>query len=481
MSTAIIELTAKELSQQIAKKEVSCVEVMGAYLAQIQIYNPQVNAIVSQLSHEVLMTEASAKDTALAKGDYQGVLHGLPIAPKDLTATKGIATTLGSPLLKDQTNVSDSIMVERMRANGAIFIGKTNVPEFGLGSHTYNSLFGTTLNAFDDTKTAGGSSGGAAVSLALKMLPLADGSDFGGSLRNPAAWNNVYGLRPSRGRVPAGVSPEAYYDQFSTEGPMARNVPDLAMLLSVQAGYDQRAPLSLREDPTIFGQNLEANMAGRKIAWLGNYQNYLPMEEGLLGSLETALPYFKDLHVELDTAHVDFPLEKLWDCWLILRAFIVGGKLAGLYQNPANRGLMKPEAIWEIEQSHRYSANDVYFASVIRTSWYRAIMQLFDRYDYLLLPAAQVTPFDSQLDWPKTIAGQTMDTYHRWMEVVIGPTMAGLPVLSIPAGIKDGLPMGLQLIGKPQAEWALLQMGYAWQQATPFASYQAARLRRAST
>ncbi|SMC30178.1 amidase [Polynucleobacter kasalickyi] len=463
----ITQLSAVDLSVQIANKNLSCVEVMQAYLAQIDRFNPQVNAIVSAVDSESLLQQAQEKDQELARGRYFGCLHGLPMAPKDLTATKGIATTLGSPLLKNQTNLSDSLMVERLRQSGAILIGKTNVPEFGLGSHTYNKLFGTTLNAYDLTKSAGGSSGGAAVSLALNMLPVADGSDFGGSLRNPAAWNNVYGMRPSRGRVPA-ISPELFYDHFSTEGPMARNVQDLAMLLSIQSGYDARVPLSLTEDPKVFTGNLETSVAGKKIAWLGNYQNYLPMEEGLLDALEASFSYFKDLQVQVEPAQVNFPLEQLWECWLVLRAFITGGKLGSLYQTPANRELMKPEAIWEIEQSLQYSAVDVYQASVKRSNWYRAITQLFGQYDYLLLPAAQVMPFDTAMDWPKNIAGKTMDTYHRWMEVVIGPTMAGLPVLAIPAGSLHGLPIGFQLIGKPQAELDLLHLGYAWQQATPY-------------
>lgn len=467
LNSTLTQISAKVLSEQIANKTISCLEVMQAYLAQIRAFNPKVNAIVSMVAEEELLRQAQEKDQELARGNYHGLLHGLPMAPKDLTATRGIATTLGSPLLKNQTQLPDSIMVERLRRSGAILIGKTNVPEFGLGSHTYNQVFGTTLNAYDLSKSAGGSSGGAAVSLALDMLPLADGSDFGGSLRNPAAWNNVYGLRPSRGRVPAN-SPELFYDHFSTEGPMARNVQDLAMLLSVQAGYDARAPLSLNEDPKVFNQDLDSVLKGKKIAWLGSYQNYLPMEEGLLSALEASFSYFKDLQVEVLPAKVNYPLEQLWECWSVLRPFIAGGKLGGLYQIEANRGQMKPEAIWEIEQSQKYSAQDVYLASAKRSAWYKAMMQLFENHDYLLLPASQVMPFDTKMDWPKNIAGCAMDTYHRWMEVVIGPTMAGLPVLAIPAGTLKGLPIGLQLIGKPQGELALLQLGYAWQQATPY-------------
>lgn len=471
------KFTACDYSSMIARKEISCGELMQTYLQQIKTYNPKVNAIVSKLPDDMILAQAKQMDQALSEGKYYGFLHGLPLAPKDLTATKGLPTTLGSPILKDQTQLPDSIVVERMRKNGAVFIGKTNVPEFGLGSHTYNPLFGITRNAYDLSKSAGGSSGGAAVSLALHMLPVADGSDFGGSLRNPAAWNNVYGLRPSPGRVPS-QAPDTFYDQFSTEGPMARNVPDLAMLLAVQSGYDQRAPLSLKEDSAVFTKNLDIPVTGKKIAWLGDFNHYLPMEEGLLDALESALRYFVDLQVEVIPAQVNYSMENLWQCWLTLRAFIASGKLSILYQKPANRPFMKPEALWEIEQGQSLLASDIYAASVARTSWYRAVMQLFENYDYLLLPATQLNPFPAEWDWPKSIAGKSMDTYHRWMEVVIGPTLAGLPVLAIPAGLHQGLPMGYQLIGKPRGEWELLTLGYAWQRATPFGNMTPSLLER---
>jgi amidase len=357
-----------------------------------------------------------------------------------------------------------------MKKSGAILIGKTNVPEFGLGSNTYNQVFGTTLNAYDQTKTSGGSSGGAAVALALNMLPVADGSDMGGSLRNPAAWNNIYGMRPSRGRVPFGPSPEVFFEQLGTEGPMAKNVQDLAMLLSVQAGYDARSPLSLGESPEIFAQQLDADFSKAKIGWLGDFNGYLPMESGLLAELEKTLPYFSQMGCQVEQVMPEFNMAKLWDCWLKLRAFLVAGKLKVFYGNPQYRALMKPEAVWEAEQATKLTALSLYEASEIRSAWAFEMNRLFKTYDFLVLPSTQVFAFEASTHWPKKINDVEMDTYHRWMEVVIGPTLAGLPVVNVPAGFdSSGVPIGLQIIGKPRADLSVLQFGAAWQAVTPYA------------
>ena len=475
-SNEIIGFNAIELSRRIQSRQLSCEEVMRAYLDQIHRLNPLVNAIISQVPDDLLIAQAKAKDQQFHQTEHKGFLYGMPLAPKDLTATKGIPTTLGSPIFKNQTNAADSIIVERMRAAGGILIGKTNVPEFGLGSHTYNTVFGTTLNSYDQTKSAGGSSGGTSVALALQMLPIGDGSDFGGSLRNPAAWNNIYGLRPSLGRVPLGPSAENFYDQFSTEGPMARTVADLAMMLSIQAGHDARAPLSLKESPHIFTQGLDADMKGKKVGWMGNYAGYLPMEDGLIEQSEKALQYFGQMGCVVESVLPQFEMSQLWQSWLTLRAFVTGGKLISLYQNPEHRAMLKPEAIWEIEQSLHLKAADIYAASVTRSAWTKELRRLLQIYDVLVLPSAQVFAFDAQWTWPKTIAGTSMDTYHRWMEVVIGATLSSLPAFNIPAGFHDGVPIGLQLIGQPQGEFALLQMGHAWEQVTPFKNQRPALL-----
>ena len=274
--------SARALSEAIHRRDVSCREVLEAHLDQVARCNPRHVAIVSLQDAGELLRQADARDAQLARGESLGWMHGLPIAIKDLAATAGIRTTLGSPLMADNTPAEDSLMVARIRGAGAIIIGKTNTPEFGLGSHTFNDVFGTTGNAYDADRSAGGSSGGAAVALALGMLPVADGSDFMGSLRNPAGWNNVFGFRPSQGRVPAAPAQDAFLSQLATDGPMARHVGDLALLLSTQAGYDARAPLSLGEDTGVFARDLATDISGRRVGWLGDLEGYLPTEPGVL-------------------------------------------------------------------------------------------------------------------------------------------------------------------------------------------------------
>ena len=464
-ATEITSWTAVQLSRAIRARHVSCVEVMGAYLAQIERLNPKVNAIVSLQARDDLLAQAAGRDAMLAGSHPEvGWMHGFPQAPKDLMNTAGIVTTSGSPLFRTFVPDADSILVERIRKAGAILIGKTNVPEFGLGSHTYNSVFGTTSNAYDPTKSAGGSSGGAAVALALNLLPVADGSDFMGSLRNPAAWNNVFGFRPSFGRVPGGPAADVFFQQFSVEGPMARTVVDLSMLLSTIAGYDRRAPLSLDQDPSIFARPLSCDLSGTRVGWLGDFDGYLPMEAGVLDTCIRSLAHFETIGCSVEAARPDFPMERLWRAWLVIRAFRVAGNLAGHDADPALRALLKPEAIWEVERGTKLTAAEVFEASADRSAWYQSLARLFERFDVLVSPSAQVFPFDKQLDWPKAIAGRAMDTYHRWMEVVIGGTLAGLPVLNVPAGFgPGGLPMGLQIIGRPRADLAVLQIGHAYE------------------
>jgi len=462
----ITAMDAVALSRAIREKQVSCREVMEAFLDRIDRLNPEVNAIVSLQDREGLLNQADERDRQLARGEYLGWMHGFPQAPKDLALTAGIRTTLGSPILKDNVPLQDAFIVERARRSGAIIIGKTNTSEFGLGSQTYNEVFGTTLNAFDRTKTAGGSSGGAAVSLALHMLPVADGSDMMGSLRNPAAYNDVYGFRPSFGRVPYGPTLDVFYQQLATEGPMARNVTDLAMLLSVQAGFDSRAPLSLREDPDIFTRPLERDFKGVRVAWMGDVGGHLAMEPGVLDLCGRALKTFESIGCVVEEALPAFSPERLWETWLTLRGFLIAGIAGPFYRVPQWRALMKPEAVWEVENGLDIRGDAVYRATVDRSAWYLALDALFQKYECMLLPSAQVFPFDAGVHWPKEIAGRTMDTYHRWMEVVIGPSLAGLPTIGVPAGFNEaGLPMGLQVIGKPGADLTVLQLAYAYEQA----------------
>ncbi|MEF7613830.1 amidase [Aquincola sp. MAHUQ-54] len=467
MSDAFTGWPATRLSRALHAREVSCREVMDACLAQIARLNPAANAIVSLQDPERLLQQADERDAQLRRGESMGPLHGFPQAPKDLADTAGITTTQGSPTLARHVPRSDAIVVERMRRAGALFVGKTNTPQFGLGSHTYNAVFGTTRNAFDPSKSAGGSSGGAAVALALHLLPVADGSDMMGSLRNPAGWNNVFGFRPSFGRVPQGPAADVFFQQFSTEGPMGRSVADVALLLSVQAGFDARAPLSLDGDPAQFTQPLDRDLRGTRIGWLGDFGGHLPTEPGLLDTCTRALKHFEALGCAVEPVDPPFAMERLWHAWLVMRGLSVAGRLGAVHADPKLREQLKPEAVWEVEQGLRYTAADVHAASVVRSAWYQALNRLFARYDHLVLPSAQLFPFDAALDWPQAIAGRAMDTYHRWMEVVIGGTMAGLPVLAVPAGFgPTGLPIGLQLMGRPRADLAVLQLGHAYEQAS---------------
>ncbi|MNN12901.1 Acylamidase [compost metagenome] len=288
-----------------------------------------------------------------------------------------------------------------------------------------------------------------------------------GSLRNPAAFNNVFGLRPSQGRVPHGPAPELFVQQLATEGPMGRSVVDVARLLSTQAGFDARVPLSLSGGQGDFAEGLQRDFKGVRLGWLGDYDGYLPMEDGVLSLCESALADFAELGCQVEACQPAFDLARLWQCWLTHRHFLVHGNLGAAYADPGKRALLKPEAQWEVEGGLQLSAAQLYQASVDRSAWYQALGRLFERYDFLLLPSAQVFPFDARQAWPKGVAGRTMDTYHRWMEVVIGPTLAGLPSISVPVGFSAlGLPMGLQLIGPAQADHAVLQLAYAHEQLT---------------
>jgi amidase len=461
------DLDANELAQAIRRLDVSCREVMLAHLARIDRLNPRVNAIVSLQDQARLVAQADERDAQLARGEYAGWMHGFPIAVKDLAATAGIRTTLGSPLLRNLVPVEDSIMVARMKAAGAIVIGKTNTPEFGLGSQTYNQVFGATGNAYDAAKTSGGSSGGAATAVALRMVPVADGSDMMGSLRNPAAFNNVYGLRPSFGRVPAGPTPEVFMQQLSTDGPMARTMTDLALLLSIQAGRDARAPLSIAEDGARFAAPLERDFAGVRVAWLGSLGGYLPFEPGILELCRGALVSLAQIGCVVEDVVPEFPYGHLWNAWCVLRQWLVGARLNDLYQDPAKRESIKPEAIWEIENGLALKAIEVSEASRVRSAWYHLMRELFETHEYLALPSAQVFPFDVAQHWPSQVAGRQMDTYHRWMEVVVPASLAGCPVLNVPVGFNaNGLPMGMQIIGRPHADFAVLQLGFAHERAT---------------
>lgn len=461
--SGLIDLGATELLAAMASGHTSAAEVMAAFLDRIAAVNGPVNAIIALQDRDVLMAAARAADEVPM--DQRGSLHGLPMAVKDLAGVKGIRSTWGSPILADNVPDKDDMLPRRLRAAGAILIGKTNTPEFGLGSHSYNPVHGVTATPYDLTRTAGGSSGGAAAALAARMLPLADGSDMMGSLRNPAGFCNVYGFRPTWGRVPVDPVGDTFLHQLATDGPMARNIIDLALLLQVLAVPDPRLPHGRPVEP--FAQGLDTDIKGLRIGWLGDWGGAYPMEPGILDLCQSALNTFADIGCTVDPLPAPYPATKLWDSWTTLRSWAVAAKLAPLHANPKTRTQLKPEAIWEIERGLALSAMEVHRASVIRSDWNAVAAGLFDRFDVLALPVAQVWPFPKGWDWPKDIAGTAMDTYHRWMEVVVPASLLGLPALAAPSGFgAQGLPMGFQLIGPRGADRRVLQIGQAFHRAT---------------
>ncbi len=472
---SILAGVAHEQLAMVHAGQVSAEELMRATLALIAAVNPAVNAIVSLREQDALLSEARAADTRLAAARRDGgtppPLAGLPMAVKDLADVAGLPTSMGSPLFAGQVAARDSLFVERLRAAGALIIGKTNTPEFGLGSHTFNPVHGVTGNAWAPGLTAGGSSGGAAVALALRMLALADGSDMMGSLRNPAGWNNIYGFRPSWGRVPERAEGDTFLHMLATNGPMARCPRDLALLLDVMAGPDPARPFCLPAER--FGPPA-AGLRGARIGWLGDWGGALPMEDGVLACCEGALAGMEAAGAVVEPLAPPFGFEALWQSWLDLRAFANAARLGPLYDDPAQRAALKDTAIWEIEQGRGLTLQAVEGASLTRSRWYAAAAGLFDRFDALALPTAQIWPFARQMDWPREVAGVTMDTYHRWMAVVVPASLIGLPAMAVPAGFgaqgpAKGLPMGLQLIGRHGADAGLLALAEGWHRANPLA------------
>lgn len=462
----ITALGAVHLSAAIRGRAVSCIEVMRAYLDRIGRLNPTFNAIVALRDEAALLREAAEADAALARGEPVGLLHGFPLAVKDLDPVRGLPFTQGSPIFAQRIAEADSIMVSRLRAAGAIFIGKTNIPEFGLGSHSFNPVYGVTGNAYDPGRSGGGSSGGAAVAVALRMQPVADGTDHGGSLRNPPAFNNVYGLRTCWGRIPVEGT-DVFSPGLSVHGAIGRSPADIGLMLSVQAGYDPRCPNSIRQDPAGFAAPLERDFRGVRIAWLGDFGGRIPFEPGVLETCRAALSAFTDIGCIVDEAVPDFDVEKVWRDWLVLRAATVSANLRPLLENPEHRALLKPEAVWEAEGGLTLSAAQVTAAQEGRTRWYGALRRFMDIYDFVVMPTAQVFPFENALRWPDRVGGQAMDTYHRWMQIAVPTTMAGLPSLAVPAGFGPaGLPTGIQIVGRNHGELACLQLGAAYDAAS---------------
>jgi amidase len=389
----------------------------------------------------------------------------MPLAVKDLVATAGLRTTWGSPLYATHVPERDDLLAARLRAAGAIFTGKTNTPEWGHGSHSFNPVHGVTVNPYDLSLSAGGSSGGAAAALAMRLVPVADGSDMMGSLRNPAAFCNVYGFRPTWGLVPGDAGGDTFMATLATDGPMARTVEDLAHLLNVMAGENPAVPFA-RPAPD-FAATLNRDLRGLRIGWLGDWGGAYAMEPGILTLCEAALRQWEAMGATVVPLPPPFPAGDLWRAWTVLRSFLNAEGKRDLWQDAARLAKVKPETQWEIAAGRRVTADQLHAASVLRSAWYARAAEVFGQVDLLALPAAQVWPFPVDWRWPQRIGEVEMDTYHRWMEVVVPASLAGLPALAVPVGFGAvGLPMGMQLIGRAGDDAGVLAAGHAWHLAT---------------
>ena len=461
---AICFASARELAAQIRARQVSAREVMTAFLSRIDRLNPILNAIVARLDDRSCLALADAADRQLQRQPAScGPLHGLPIAFKDLEPAVGFPCTKGSPIFKDVMPAEDSVIVERLRRAGTIPIGKTNVPEFGMGSHTYNKVYGTTFNPYDTTKSAGGSSGGAAAAIASGMLPLADGGDLGGSLRNPANFNNIVALRPTVGLVPIAPSPLPLVG-VTVKGPMARSVADVAFLLSVMAGADARDPVSYPSDPGRFAKPLDRDHAGVRIAWCPDLGG-LPLDRRVRAVLETHRQTFLGLGCSVEDASPDFG--DVDEIFLTLRAWASWNTYGALLAE--HRAVMKPEAIWDIESGAKFTGADIARALVGQGALLERMRKFQETYDFLVCAVNQVPPFDASLTWPKAIEGVAMENYVSWMKSTYWISTTCRPAISVPAGFTpEGLPVGIQIVGRHRDDFGVLQIAHAFEAATGF-------------
>ena len=456
--------TAREQARLIADGEISSVELVGAHLEQIGKVNPVVNAMVTMVA-ESAMEQAGLADKARSTGEELGPLHGLPIAIKDLQDTAGILTTHGSPIYKDNVPARDALIVERVKNAGAIIVGKSNTPEFGAGSQTFNPVFGATRNPYDTTRTCGGSSGGAGVALACGMVPIATGSDHGGSLRNPAAWSNVVGIRASQGRVPA-INGDLGWSTPSTDGPMGRTVGDVALQLSVMAGHDSRSPMSIQESGDMFAgaNSLERDFRGVRIAWSKDLGGR-PMDAENSRVTESQRHVFEHLGCIVDDDEPD--LSSTDEIFQAKRAYYFAIKHEIHLRD--HRQLVKETIIWNTEQGLKMPAIELAHAGRLRTRLWEQLMVFFDKYEFLALPVTSVPPFSIEEEYVTEINGVQLETYLDWMWPCYTISATGLPAISVPAGFtNDGLPVGLQLGGRPRDEMGLLQLAHAFEQETNF-------------
>jgi amidase len=456
---------ATELAGLLRSREISARELLDAHLDRIERLDPSVNAIVT-LDAPGARAAADAADAALAAGEPVGPLHGLPVAHKDTHATGGMRTTWGSPLHTDTVPLRDELVVARLRSAGAIRVGKTNVPEFAAGSQTFNTVFGATHNPYRHGLSAGGSSGGAAAALAAGFVPLAEGSDMGGSLRNPAAFCNVVGLRPTPGRVPTWPAAMGW-SQLSVQGPMGRTVADVALQLSVLAGPDPRVPISLSDDPAGFAAPLPDSLAGLRVAWAPDLGGRVTVDSAITSVLASSAAAFAELGATVEDDSPD--LSGADDVFGTLRAWIFDTNYSDLARRHPDK--VKESIRWNAEMGAKLTGADLARAEIAHTKLYERMIAFFERYDVLLAPTTQVLPFPVELEYPTEIGGVPQDNYLEWMRSCTIITPTGCPALSVPGGFTpDGLPVGLQIIGAPRADRRVLEVGHAFEQATAFGS-----------
>jgi amidase len=458
----LCRMSAVDLRAELGAGRVSAREALAAHLDRMERVDPSVNAVVTVVPERAAAAAAGA-DEAFARGDSLGVLHGLPLAIKDLVQTAGVRTTFGSPVYAGFVPTQDDLLAERILGAGAVLVGKTNTSEWGAGSHTFNPVFGVTRNPYDLSRSAGGSSGGAAAAVAARMLPLADGSDLGGSLRNPAAFCNVVGFRPSPGRVPSWPSSDVW-DPLTIEGPIARTVSDAALLLSAIAGPDPRAPLSLDEPGEAFGPTaVEEDPGPVRVAFAPAAGGRMPVERSIVEVLQGRAATFEALGWEVEEA---FPvLDGARDVFLTMRTHAYARDLGDLLARERDR--IKDTVVWNIEEGQRLRGEDLGRAQRTWSRIHRRVAAFFDRYDVLAMPVTQVPPFPVETEYPSEVDGSAMVTYLDWMESCWCITVTGLPAISVPAGFTaDGLPVGIQLVGRRHADLDLLRIAHAFEAAT---------------
>src|SRR5258707_3083554 len=460
-SEGICFLRAVDVAKAIREKKLSAREVMQAHLKQIGRVNSKVNAIVTLVAEEQLMAQAAAADESLVKGKLLGPLHGMPVGVKDLHETAGIRTTYGSPLHRDFVPDFDCRVVQREKAAGAIVIGKTNVPEFGLGSQTFNPVFGQTRNPYDLTKTCGGSTGGGAVALACGMVPLAEGSDMGGSLRNPPNFCNMVGIRPSPGRVP-NVPTNLGWFTLSVPGPVARNVTDCAVFLSVLAGFDRRSPIAIDQPGTQFANSLTArDFKGVRVAMFKDLG--LPWEATVRDAVKAQRKVFESLGCIVEEAEPDYKDAK--ECFVMWRRWSVELGFGDILE--ANGDKLNDYVHWHVQEGRKLTGPELSRGEAKRTELYQRMRQFMEKYEFFVLPVNQVLPFDVKTHYPTEIAGVKMENYIAWMKSAYYISTVGNPAMSVPCAFSEGgLPIGLQIVGRHNDDRGVLELGYAFEQAT---------------